>query len=86
LIIGLGKACEIILEDFNTIIARLLEKRKEIEKYYLDNSIGTNNFKEVKRAPHILSITLNDFNAEEQQSEDTTVVKQYGPESTNKML
>ena len=65
LIIGLGKACEIILEDFDAIIARLLEKRKEIEKYYLDNSIGTINFKEVKRAPHILSITLNDFNAED---------------------
>ena len=65
LIVGLGKACEIISEELDTIIASFLEKRKEIEKYYLEKNIGKVNFKDVKRAPHIVSITLNDLNAED---------------------
>lgn len=65
LIVGLGKACEIISEELDTHISSLLEKRNEIEKYYEDNNIGIINFKEVERAPHILSITLNDIKAED---------------------
>lgn len=65
LIVGLGKACELIYEEFDVNISRLLEKRNEIEKYYEDNNIGTINFKEVERAPHIVSITLNEINAED---------------------
>lgn len=65
LIVGLGKACEIIFEELVTIIDHLQRKRKEIENYYLENNIGTINFKELKTAPHILSITLNDFNGDD---------------------
>jgi cysteine desulfurase len=65
LIVGLGKACEIIFKELDTIISCLLEKRNEIEKYYEDNEIGTINFKEIKRAPHILSINLNKLEAED---------------------
>ena len=65
LIVGLGKSCEIISEELDTIISNLLEKRNQVEKHYEENNIGTINFKEVKRAPHILSITLNELNAED---------------------
>ena len=65
LIVGLGKACELIYEEFDVNISRLIEKRNEIEKYYEDDNIGTINFKEVERAPHIVSITLNEINAED---------------------
>ena len=65
LIVGLGKACEIISEELDEITASLLEKRKKIEKYYLENNIGKVNFINVKRAPHIVCITLNEFNAED---------------------
>jgi cysteine desulfurase len=65
LIVGLGKACEIISEELDIHISSLLEKRNELEKYYEDNNIGTINFKEVARSPHILSITLNDMKAED---------------------
>jgi cysteine desulfurase len=65
LIVGLGKACEIISEELDEITASLLKKRKEIEKYYEENNIGKVNFKDVKRAPHIVSITLNKLNSED---------------------
>ena len=65
LIVGLGKACEIISEELDIHISTLLEKRNQVEKHYEENNIGTINFKEVKRAPHIISITLNDINAED---------------------
>lgn len=65
LIVGLGKACEIISEELDIHINNLLEKRNKLEKYYEDNNIGIINFKEVERAPHILSITLNDIKAED---------------------
>jgi cysteine desulfurase len=42
-----------------------LEKRIELENYYEKNNIGLVNFKNVKRAPHILSITLNEIEADE---------------------
>jgi cysteine desulfurase len=65
LIVGLGKACELISEDWDTHIYNLLKKRNEIEKYYEENNIGIINFKEVIKAPHILSITLNEINSED---------------------
>ena len=65
LIVGLGKACEIILGELDTIIYNLLNKRNEIEKYFEENTIGIVNFKEVAKAPHILSITLNEFSSED---------------------
>jgi cysteine desulfurase len=65
LIVGLGKVCEIISEELDIHISSLLEKRNELEKYYEDNNIGIINFKEVERAPHILSISLNHSNSED---------------------
>ncbi len=65
LIVGLGKACEIITHEFTEIISNLLEKRNELENYYEKNNIGLVNFKHVNRAPHILSITLNEIEADE---------------------
>jgi cysteine desulfurase len=65
LIVGIGKACELISEEWDSHIYNLLEKRNAVEKYYEENSIGNINFKEVERAPHIVSITLNDMKAED---------------------
>lgn len=65
LIVGLGKACEIISHEIDETISNLLEKRNELEKYYEENNIGLVNFKHVNRAPHILSITLNEIEADE---------------------
>ena len=65
LIVGLGKVCEIITHEMDETISNLLEKRNELEKYYEENNIGLVNFKNVKRAPHILSITLNEIEADE---------------------
>lgn len=65
LIVGLGKACEIARDEFNENIKKLLKKRNEIKDYYRRNNIGSVNFKEVDTVPHIISITLNEFEAEE---------------------
>ena len=65
LIVGLGKACEIAILELEEKIQKLNKSRKEIEAFYEDNSIGKVNFKNVKTAPHIISITLNNFEAEE---------------------
>jgi cysteine desulfurase len=65
LIVGLGKACEIIAHEMDETISNLLEKRNELEKYYEENNIGLVNFKHINRAPHILSITLNEIEADE---------------------
>lgn len=65
LIVGIGKACEIITHEIDEIISNLLEKRNELENYYEKNNLGIVNFKDVRRAPHILSITLNEMEADE---------------------
>jgi cysteine desulfurase len=65
LIVGLGKACEIISDEIDEIISNLFVKNAEIERYYEENNIGVVNFKNVKKAPHILSITLNDYKADD---------------------
>jgi cysteine desulfurase len=65
LIVGLGKACELIYDELERNIHSFLNKAKEIERYYEENNIGIVNFKKVKRAPHILSITLKDKDAAE---------------------
>ncbi|MEP4881813.1 cysteine desulfurase family protein, partial [Maribacter dokdonensis] len=45
LIVGLGKACELINNEFESNFSKLIEKRLEIEKYYESNNIGIINFK-----------------------------------------
>lgn len=65
LIVGLGKACEIISNELDFITSNLIKKRVQLEKYFEENNVGKVNFKEVDRSPHILSITLNEFNSED---------------------
>lgn len=65
LIVGLGKACELAFNELKNNIITLIEKQKELETYYEDNNIGIINFKNAPRAPHIVSITLNNIEAEE---------------------
>lgn len=64
-IVGLGKACEIANIELEENIKKILHKKAVIEEYYEANNIGKVNFKYVKKAPHIISITLNDYEAEE---------------------
>jgi cysteine desulfurase len=63
LIVGLGKACELIGAELEDNINSYSIKAKEIELYYEENNIGIVNFKKVKRAPHIVSITLKEKEA-----------------------
>jgi cysteine desulfurase len=65
LIVGMGKACAIASEELDRITIFLETKRTELEEYFEKNKIGLVNFKNIERAPHILSITLNDIEAEE---------------------
>ena len=65
LIVGLGKASELALSEFKSNTTTLLKKRAELKEYYETNNIGVVNFQEVVTAPHILSITLKDQEAEE---------------------
>lgn len=64
LIVGLGKAAELALDELESIVKSLLQKRKEITAHFEQNEIGTVNFKDVPTAPHILSITLKNKDAE----------------------
>jgi len=65
LIVGIGKACEIALNEFENTVQTLLKKRAELQENYEANDIGHVNFKEISTAPHILSITLKNQEAEE---------------------
>jgi cysteine desulfurase len=65
LIVGLGKACEIISKEWDTHISSFHNKRSELEKYFIENENVKINFKKVKTAPHILSITLNNLYADD---------------------
>lgn len=65
LIVGFGEASRIAKEELINNVIPLLNKRKEIIHFYESNNIGTVNFKDVHTAPHILSITLNNQEAED---------------------
>lgn len=65
LIVGLGKACELAKKEFVENIEKLNKKREKIEKYYEANNIGKVNFKNANKSPHIISITLNEYEAGE---------------------
>jgi cysteine desulfurase len=65
LIVGLGEACRLVNENFNSIVEKLLSKRKYWEDYFQKHDLGVVNFKSVNRAPHIISITLKDIDADE---------------------
>ena len=65
LIVGFGEACRIANLEFDDKVEKWNKLRKEVEQEYEKNGTGIVNFKDVKTAPHIMSITLNDENAED---------------------
>jgi len=65
LIVGLGKACELASDEFTENIEKLTNRKEEVVAHYEQNSIGKENFKDVKKAPHIISLTIDDFESEE---------------------
>ena len=65
LIVGLGKACELALNEQKNNYASAREKRTELQDYFETNNIGIVNFKKVVTSPYILSITLKDQEAED---------------------
>ena len=65
LIVGLGKACELARDEFTENIEKLTNRKEEVVAHYEQNSIGKENFKDVKKAPHIISLTIDDFESEE---------------------
>jgi cysteine desulfurase len=65
LIIGFGEACRLAKDEFELRLEKLQNKRQGLIDYYEGNRIGVINFKEVRTAPHILSITLHNQDAED---------------------
>jgi cysteine desulfurase len=65
LIVGLGEASKIAKEEFEWRVEQLKINRSEIENYFVSNNYGTINFKNQRTAPHILSVSLNDQDAED---------------------
>lgn len=65
LIVGFGKTARIANEEFNARVEELYQKRTKIEEYFVSNNIGTINFKDQKIAPHIVSVTLKNQDAED---------------------
>lgn len=65
LIVGIGEAARIAKFDFDDNLKKLTQKRLEIESYFENNKIGIVNFKIQRRAPHIISVTLIEKDAEE---------------------
>jgi cysteine desulfurase len=65
LIVGLGETAKIAKEEFNERVEKLYQKQIEIEEYVVSHNIGKINFKDQKRAPHIVSVALINEDAED---------------------
>lgn len=65
LIVGLGEACSISKNEFSQQQEKLIFARKKWELEFEKDNVGIVNFRNVNRAPHILSIKLNNIEAEE---------------------
>jgi cysteine desulfurase len=65
LIIGIGIAARIAKFEFDANMKELTQKRLEIESYFENKKIGIVNFKNQRRAPHIISVTLIEKDAED---------------------
>jgi cysteine desulfurase len=65
LIVGFGEATRIAREEFNQRVDKLNILRREIENYFIDNDLGSINFSNQPRAPHILSISIKNGDAED---------------------
>ena len=65
LIVGIGKTCKLAKDEFDKNKIKYNTRKKELVKYFEDNNIGKENFKYVEKSPHIISITLNNYEADE---------------------
>jgi cysteine desulfurase len=65
LIVGFGEICRLAKDEFEFRLEKLQNKRQDLIDYYEGNGIGVINFKEVHTAPHILSVTLQNQDAED---------------------
>jgi len=65
LIVGLGEACRIAQVEFHERNKELMRKRSEMEEFILSNNFGVINFQDQPRAPHIVSVTLHNDDAED---------------------
>ena len=65
LIVGIGEAARIAKVDFKLIIESIHTRRQEVESYLLENNIATINFQNQNKAPHIISATLINKDAED---------------------
>ena len=59
LIVGFGEAARIALDEFDERIKQLLKKRDKWQVYFEEQNLGVVKFKYTSRAPHILSIQVN---------------------------
>lgn len=65
LIVGLGFASSLAKTEFEERNKRILSKKEELIRYFENSNIGTINFKNVPTAPHILSVSLINQEAED---------------------
>ena len=65
LIVGIGEASRLAKLEFKERNNSLLEKRNEIETHFENNKIASINFKNQNRAPHIISASLIDKDADD---------------------
>ena len=65
LIVGLGETAKIAKKEFNERVEKLMLKRSQIENFFVRNNYGTIKFLNVKKAPHIISVSLNAYDAED---------------------
>lgn len=65
LIVGLGFSSCLAKSEFEERNKRLLSKREELISYFENSNIGIINFKNVPTAPHILSVSIINQEAED---------------------
>jgi cysteine desulfurase len=65
LIVGIGEAARIAKIDFEKNAQSFRAKRVELETYLLKNNIATINFQNQNTAPHIISVSLINKDAED---------------------
>jgi cysteine desulfurase len=65
LIVGLGEASRIAKVEIKERVDEIIKKRAELIEYFVSNNYGTINLNKQKTVPHILSVTLNGYDAED---------------------
>ena len=65
MIVGIGEACKIASSELSKRIEGWKKRREEIVSYFEEGNLGVVNFKNVETIPNIISITLNNLEAED---------------------